>query len=531
MTGPGLGSRVFRFSDEPFFNPLRFCILNSDLPDVMLSREPQNVKPFFDEMYLCGIMQAPNGELIGGAATKWEVSPDQFSWVYTVREDVKFHNGDTLTPEDFSWSWNRQIMSPEAESSAAVAWSPRVEYIRSEGNTVVVRTKEPELLMPLWWPSYGGSRAGVVLSKAEFDRTGVEGIRNNPVGAGSFKFVECSRGEFVKLEAFEDHYCCVPGFQQLTVLEVPEIATRLALLKTGGADLIEAVPAVKPDLVKAGFRTFSGAGATSSAIWFPCQNIEGSPFYDKRVREAFNIAIDRESISDRLYAGEGGPSPSFFSGPGSFGFNDDLPGYPYDPERAKQLMKEAGYGDGFKVRMVTYKYDADFPDIPILAQAVGGYLQDLGVDFEVQVMEWNAVKAEMVNMLQAACGGERLWCHGEEANPELAAQEPYTLIVRGNDTRFHALRQTVGYMHPLGQRPFIQVPWVAEELGLVGSEFDFAKQRVMFEEYNKHVYDEYIQGLLIYANSLFAVSDKIGDWQPITSRTYPNNQWTLQPAK
>ena len=194
-------------------------------------------------------------------------------------------------------------------------------------------------------------------------------------------------------------------------------------------------------------------------------------------------------------------------------------------------MKEAGYGDGFKVRMVTYKYDADFPDIPILAQAVGGYLQDLGVDFEVQVMEWNAVKAEMVNMLQAACGGERLWCHGEEANPELAAQEPYTLIVRGNDTRFHALRQNVGYMHPLGQRPFIQVPWVAEELDLVGSEFDFAKQRVMFEEYNKHVYDEYIQGLLIYANSLFAVSDKIGDWQPITGRTYPNNQWTLQPAK
>ena len=236
-----------------------------------------NVKPFFDEMYLYGIMHAPNGELIGGAATKWEVSPDQFNWVYTVREDVKFHKGDTLTPEDFSWSWNRQIMSPEAESSAAVAWSPRVEYIRAEGNTVVVRTKEPEPLMPLWWPSYGGSQAGVVLYKAEFDRTGVEGIRNNPVGAGSFKFVERSRGEFVKLEAFEDHYCCVPGFQQLTVLEVPEIAARLALLKTGGADLIEAVPAVKPDLVKAGFRTFSGVGLPPPPSGSPTRTSRAAP--------------------------------------------------------------------------------------------------------------------------------------------------------------------------------------------------------------------------------------------------------------
>ena len=517
VTGP-VGSVVSATSDmaEMGFDP---ALDNSS-----------NVKAFFDEMHLFGIQQGPDGELVGGAAVNWEISPDALSWIYTVREGVEFHNGETMTPEDFSWSWNRQIMSDEAESSAAVAWSPRVEYIREEGNTVVVRTKEPEALVPLWWPSYEGTQAGAVLSKVEFDRTGVEGIRNNPVGAGSFQFVERSRGEFIKLEAFEDHYCCVPGFKELTILEVPEIATRMALLKTGGADLIEAVPAVKPDLVKDGFRTYSGHGAQSSAIWFPYQNIAGSPFYDKRVREAFNIAIDRQAIVDRLYAGEGGPALSFLSGPGSFGYNKDLPGYPYDPARAKQLMAEAGYGDGFKVRLVTYNYDADFPDMPVLAQAIGGYLQEeLGVDFEVQVMEWNSVKDEMVNMLQAVCGGEKVWCYGEEVKSGLAAQEPYTLIVRGNDTRFHALRQNVGFMHPLGQRPLIQVPWVAEELDLVASEFDFGKQRVLFEEFNRKMYDEYIQGLIIYANSVFAVSDKIGDWKPITGRTYPNNQWTLQP--
>ena len=490
-----------------------------------------NVKPFYDEIHLYPIMQAANGELIGGAATKWEVTPDGLSWVYTVREGVKFHNGETMTPEDFSWSWNRSIMSDEAETGASATYAPRIEYIRAEGNTVVVQTRDPEALMPLWWPSYSGTQAGAVLSKVEFDKTGVEGVRNNPVGAGSFKFVQRSRGEFIKMEAFEDHYCCVPGFQELTVLEVPEISTRLALLKTGGADLIEAVPSVKPDLVEAGFRIFSGAGATSAVMWFGYQHIEGSPFNDKRVREAFNLAVDRDTIVERLYAGEGGTTTSFKSGPGSFGYNDDLPGYSYDLDRARELMEEAGYGDGFKVRLVSYKYDADFPDMPTLAQAVGGYLQDLGVDFEVQVMEWTAVKVEMQNMLQAVCGGDTRWCYGEEANPKLAAEEPHTLIMVGNDTRFHALRSNTNYMTPDGRRPFIQYPWVGEEVVRIAKEFDLATQRTMFEEFNRKMYEEHIQGLLIYSNSLFAVSDKVGDWQPITGRSYPNNQWTLKPAQ
>ena len=490
-----------------------------------------NVKPFFDELHLYGIMQGSDGALIGGAAVKWEVSPDQLSWVFTVREGVQFHNGDTMTPEDFSWSWNRHVLSPEAETSTAATWGPRVDTIKAEGDTVVVRTKEPEPLMPLWWPSYEGTQAGAILSQAEFGVTGAEGVRNNPVGAGSFKFVERSRGEYVRMEAFEDHYCCVPGFMQLTVLEIPEIATRMALLKTGGADLIEAVPAVKPDLVNAGFRTYSGRGATSSSIWFPYQNIPQSPFHDKRVRQAINIAINRDAIVERLYSGEGGTTASFFSGPGSFGFNADLPGYPYDPDRAKKLMQDAGYGEGFEIRIVTYLYDADFPDMPTLSQAVLGDLKDLGIEGQVEVKEWGAVKAEMVDLLHAVCGGDVVWCAGEEANPEVAAKAPYPVFLRGNDTRFHALRQNYGYMHPTGRRPIIQLPWLADELDKVGAEFNFEKQRGLFEEYNRKVHEEYVQGLLIYANALFGVSDRVGDWEPITGRTYPNNQWTLRPPQ
>jgi len=497
-----------------------------------------NVKTFFDEIHLYGIMQGPDGELIGGAASKWEVAPDQLSWIYTVREGVSFHNGDPLTPEDMAWSWNRSICpgpptdgSCKAENSTSAVQGPATESIIAEGNTVIVRTHEPEPLMPLWWPSYEGGQAGTVQSKAEFDRTGVEGIRNNPIGAGNFMFVERSRGEYIKMEAFEDHYCCVPGFKNLTVLEVPEIATRLALLKTGGADLIEASPQVKPDLVKSGFTVYSGRGATSSSMWYPYQNIEGSPFADKRVRQAFALAINRDAIAERLYNGEGGATSSFFSGPGSFGFNEEISGYAYDPDKAKALMEEAGYGDGFKVLIVTYSYDADFPDMPTLSQAVLGDLQELGIDGTVQVKEWTAVKQHMVDMLQKVCGGDTVWCLDNPAHPEVAFEEPYNLILRGNDTRFHALRQNRGWMHPDGRRPFIQVQWLMDEMDKVAAQFDFGVQEEMFKEYNRKVNEEYIQNLLLYANSVFGASDKIGDWQPITGRTYPNNQWTLKPAQ
>ena len=485
-----------------------------------------NVKPFTDEIYLYAIMQAPDGLLIGGAASDWGIDPnDPHRWIYNVREGVKFHDGSTMTPEDFQWTWWRNMFDPASEVNSSRG--PKTKSIEVEGNTVVVTTVDPEPLQPLWWPSYEGSQTGAVL---KMNQT-VDQIRNNPISAGNFKFVERSRGEFVKLEAHADHYCCVPGFKELTILEIPEISTRLALLKTGGADLIEAVPSIKNDLAEAGFRTFSGVGATSSSMWFSLAHIPGNPFNDKRVREAINIAIDRQTIVDRLYAGEGGPTTSFLSGPGSFGFNAELEGYPYDPDRAKQLMKDAGYANGFKVRFMTYLYDADFPDMPTLSQAVLGYLQELGIDGTVQVMEWTAMKEEMVNQLHAACGGDTVWCIEDAANPQVAGQEPYTIFLRGNDTRYHAANQNRGYMTSEGRRPVIQDVRVAEGLNKVFAEFDLEKQRDLFEDYNRIVHEEYIQGLLIYANALFAVSDRIADWQPITGRTYPNNQWTLMPAQ
>ncbi len=490
-----------------------------------------NVKVFTDEIHLNAIMQDPDGTLIPGAATKWEVTPDLLHWVWTVREGVKFHDGSTMTAEDFAWSWKRAVMSDESENPYHASYGPLIDDIYvGEGNTVVVRTKEPQPLMPLWWPTYD-NQVGYVLSKAQFEREGNDGIRNNPIGAGNFKLVERNRqSRYVDLEAWEEHYCCVPNIKNLRIMEVPELSTRLALLRTGEADVVEATPSAKKEILDAGLNVKTGLAGSLSVMWYYYQNFSNNPFADQRVREALSIAIDREAILERLYVGAGGALPSFFSGPGTVGFVDDLKADPYDPERAKQLMRDAGYPDGFPVRIVTYAFDGDFPDMPTLSQAVLGYLQELNITGEIQVVEWGAMKAEMVQMLNDVCGGDTKVCTEQEAaNPEVAGKEPFTLMIRGDKSRYHSLRQNRQYQSILANsRPVIQVAEVDAALKVVTEEFDLAKQTSLFEDYNRLLRRKFYNAPLLYADTVFGVSNKIADWEPIAGRPYPNNHWTLE---
>ena len=113
--------------------------------------------------------------------------------------------------------------SDESGNTYKEAYGPLIEDIYAEGNTVVVKTKGPEPLMPLWWPTYD-NQVGYVLSKAQWEREGNEGYRTHPIGAGQFKLKERNTASrYVDLEAWEEHYCCVPTVKNVRVMEVPEL--------------------------------------------------------------------------------------------------------------------------------------------------------------------------------------------------------------------------------------------------------------------------------------------------------------------
>jgi ABC-type transport system substrate-binding protein len=488
-----------------------------------------NVKVFTDEIHLNGIMQAPDGSLIPGAAVKWEVSPDLLSWIWTVREGVKFHDGSIMTPEDFAFSWKRAVLGETSENVYKEAYGPLIEDIYAEGNTVIVKTKEPQPLMPLWWPTYD-NQVGYVLSKAQWEREGDEGYRTHPIGAGQFKLKERNTASrYVDLEAWEEHCCCVPKVKNVRVMEVPELSTRLALLRTGQADIIEANPTVAQEIRDAGFQTMGGLAGSLSVMWPMFQHFDNNPFHDQRVREAVSIAINRQAMLDRLYAGAGGPLSSFFAGPGTIGYVKDLPADPYDPERAKQLMVDAGYPDGFEVKILTYDFDGDFPDLPTMSQAILGFLQEINIKGEVDIMEWPAMQTLMSTLHKDACGGDETLCDaGTAAHPEIAGQEPFILMIRGDKSRYHSLRQNRGYQSTFAKtRPMIQVPEVDAALKLITDEFDLAKQTEYFEDYNRLLRKGFYNMPLLYVDTVFGVSNKIQSWEPIAGRPYPNNHGSI----
>jgi peptide/nickel transport system substrate-binding protein len=488
-------------------------------------------KVFTDEVHLNAVMQDPDGKLIPGAALKWEPSADRKSWIWTLREGVKFHDGSPVTAQDFAWSWKRAVMSPESQNPYKAAYGPLIEDIYAEGNTVVVRTKTPQALMPLWWPTYD-NQVGYVLSKAQFDREGNEGLRNKPIGAGSFRLKERNLpGRFVELEAVSDHYCCVASVKNVRIMEVPELSTRLALLRTGRADIIEATPAARKEIEASGNRVMTGLAGAVSVMWYPYQHYSKNPFNDIRVREALSIAIDRKAIVNRIYAGAGGPLSSFFSGPGTIGYVRDLPPDPLNPARAKQLLKEAGYPNGFPVRILTYSFDGDFPDLPTLSQAVLGFLQELGITGEVQVMEWDALKNQINKMLTDACGdAKKVVCTEQEAkNAEIASKPPFTLIIRGDKSRYHSLRQNRQYQSTIANaNPVIQVAEVDAAIRAMETEFDIEKQTKLFEDFNRLMRKGFYNAPLVYADTVFGVSNRIAAWQPIAGRPFPNNHWTIK---
>ena len=279
----------------------------------------------------------------------------------------------------------------------------------------------------------------------------------------------------------------------------------------------------------AGFQTKGGLAGSLSVMWFMFQHFANSPFHDQRVREAISIAIDREAMLNRLYAGAGGPVSSFFAGPGTIGYVDDLPADPYDPERAKQLMEEAGYPDGFQVKILTYDFDGDFPDLPTMTQAILGFLQEINITGEVDIMEWAAMQALMSTLHHDACGGEETLCNEETAaHPEVAGQEPFIMMVRGDKSRYHSLRQNRGYQSTFAKvRPIIQVPEVDAALKLISDEFDLAKQTEYFEEYNRVLRKGFHNVPLLYVDTVFGVSNKVHSWEPIAGRPYPNNHGSI----
>jgi peptide/nickel transport system substrate-binding protein len=318
----------------------------------------------------------PGNIMTPSLAESWTASKDGLSYEFVIRKNARFHTGDPVTADDVKFTFERY------KGSGAKLLKDKVKEIQILApNRVRFVLKEP-------WPDfmafYGTSAtgAGWIVPRKYIEKVGEDGFKKAPVGAGPYRFVAFTPGIELTLEAFGDYWRKAPQVKRLVMRSIPDETTRAAAVKTGEVDAAYLFGgAVAEDLKRSpGVRVV--APLLYGIYWldFPDQWDPKSPWHDRRVRQAASLAIDRAAINQAEMLGFGKPVGAFVPPEFDFALHVDPPAY--DPQRAKQLMVEAGYPNGFDAGDLT-----PLPPYTSLAEAVGGYLQAIGIRSSVRTME------------------------------------------------------------------------------------------------------------------------------------------------
>jgi len=318
----------------------------------------------------------PGGIMTPSLAESWTLAKDGVTYEFVLRKNAKFHNGDPVTAEDVKFTFERY------KGSGAKQLKDRVREVQVVApNRVRFVLREP-------WPDfmafYGTSATGAswIVPKKYIERVGEEAYKKAPVGAGPFKFAAFTPGVELTLDAFPDYWRKSPPVKRLVMRSIPDETTRAAAVKTGEVDIgYLFVGALADDLRRTpGIRVVAPLLYGMYWLDFLDQWDPKSPWHDRRVRQAASLAIDRQAINQAEMLGLGKPAGAFVPPEFDFALRVDPP--PFDVKRARQLMAEAGYPNGFDAGDLT-----PLPPYTALAEEVGGYLQAIGIRSSVRTME------------------------------------------------------------------------------------------------------------------------------------------------
>ena len=333
-----------------------------------------------------------NMNLKPGLATSWKASSDGLTWIFNLRKGVKFHNGKEMTAEDVKWSIDR-VMNPKLGAAFKANYDSvdKVEVVDKYTVRFVMKKQDGVLPCKL-------NIASGILCKgtAPFD-TRIDSP-SQIVGTGPFKLVSWSKNDQMKFERFKDYW--VEGLPYVdTVIEkpIPDSTVRLAALRKGDVDIIEWVPLDEAArLIKTPSSDFTIAvGPRGAETGYICMNETKPPFNDVRVRQAVAYAIDKDQITAGAWRGFGESVNQPFV-PSSDWYCDVTDKYRKpNIEKAKELLKQAGYPDGFKVKWAT---TTGYAYMLALAQVAQGHLKKVGIDAELEVYDWATYASKMAKL-------------------------------------------------------------------------------------------------------------------------------------
>ncbi len=352
----------------------------------------------------------------------WSISDDFLTWTFNLQKGVQFHGGyGEMTAEDVIWSMRQWTLSKHPRNGQlADFWGEGDDARAVDPYTIVVNLKEPVVGgIALRWHSIPGGASTFIVSKKQTDELGVDGASSQIAATGPWEIVDSQTGEFWKMEAVEDHWRQTPFFKELIFRELPEESSRIAGFQTGILDtflmsfdnipLVEAIEGAKlmsvPSAIEMRLRIYGN--------WYPIEGVETRPGYDPelpwvsptddvtspewaratKVRQAFMFAIDREALVETILSGYGhtrNPMGNYS------GFEDYLDGrqWVYDPDKARALLAEAGYADGFDMTLTPSIRGA--PAETESCEIIAEMLREVGIDIKFQRIPYGTLRPQLV---------------------------------------------------------------------------------------------------------------------------------------
>ena len=314
-------------------------------------------------------------------ATSWQTI-DDLTWEFKLRTDVKFHNGEPLDATAVKFSIDRFIdPQQKAGSASRLSEVDRTDIVDSSTVHIHTRTPFPTLLLGLNW---------AFILPPKYTQENPDRLGQQPVGTGPFKFVDWAQGDHVTMAANESYFGGRPSLDKFTYRIIPDDSARFAALKAGEIDIMQNVPLDSLDEVSKDPSLTVAQSYTEAGLIFEFDTLHGGPTANEKVRQALNYAVDKQTIITSILHGKVKPLEGQILTDGILGFNPDVKAFPYDVAKAKQLLAEAGYPNGFEIDMNgprgRYAGDRD------VLTAVADQLQKVAVKANLNAMEptvWN----------------------------------------------------------------------------------------------------------------------------------------------
>jgi peptide/nickel transport system substrate-binding protein len=488
-------------------------------------RGVQAEKPLWDCVYDPLILRdVKTWEYRPALATSFQPSNEMKTWTFKLRSGVKFHEGwGDLTSEDVKFTVE-QSFKPDALGGSAYFFRNHLDRIETPDKlTVVMHFKTRQWIVPSLFTQYVGYQN--VISKKYMESVGEQKAAAHPIGTGPYRHVEGKQGDFHRFEAVPNHWRKTPAFKELVIRRIPEVATRLSGLRAGEIDISQVFGDYLEQAQRAGLRIHESPNAAQYWVIMTGQTTPNREDYcpqcpwvgepgnakslenARKVRLAMNLAVNKKVIHTALWRGRGGDTPySYYYFPFNKGYSTDWKLPPYDPERARKLMAEAGHGGGFEVRVNPYVQlvAQDGPDV-----------------MEAVALDWEKIGIKSRRVPEAASSyGPKIRLRKTNKTFSVYGGPPYDEPVAGWER----------VLHSRAAFNLLLDGTYDEEIDVAMREFDVEKRTKLNRDLGQKLYDGY-HGIMLGMKSLtWAMTRKVGSWPTLAYVPAETNYELITPA-